>query len=529
MWAKELTVKVGVYDQYDNGDGEADPSTVPASVGPVAHNEAKPLIQIADTNEDGELNPGDTLSFDTSGMSSTDMVSDRGNLIGDDGMEIMVDLDGDGEESNPTSETAVSLEDGVMYTWHRDGSPIMECDVNGAQDPAGELACTAEPYTLINDDVAKVTTLVATYTTRNVVGQVGGDDYMAEVISAPIASDNIGRVYSPDKSTGQPTISGTGQVGQSLTASVSGIRDDDGLVNVVYTYEWKRGDVVTDVTSTTYPLTNADVGEKITVTVSFTDDLGDQSMISSAQTISIGGSPGAISEILPGIRGITVSGGDTVGLEVLVYGLQGSLDQDLGIGVDFDWVVDPDAGTISFADEDKEYEATFKAPTSPGNYTLTASLGAVDCQPEVEGDENACKAEFEVQVRRPSADGPEQPAPANPPGEIPSILADSDGNQYEVFTPVEGGTFTGEGYSLNVDAGAVPNGEFIGIRMSDEGAASNLGMTHQRYTLGGNMYAISAVDSSGRQLSAPTSSTTRPWPACRSRTSCGRTSPTLRW
>ena len=110
----------------------------------------------------------------------------------------------------------------------------------------------------------------------------------------------------------------------------------------------------------------------------------------------------------------------------------------------------------------------------------------------------------------------------------PGILSDSEGNQYEVFTPEEGGTFTGEGYSLKVDAGAVPNGEFLGIRMSDEGAASNLGMTHQRYTLGGNMYAISAVDSSGRQLSAPTSSTTRRWPACRSRTSCGRTSPTLR-
>ena len=72
----------------------------------------------------------------------------------------------------------------------------------------------------------------------------------------------------------------------------------------------------------------------------------------------------------------------------------------------------------------------------------------------------------------------------------------------KVFTPVEGGTFTGEGYSLTVDAGAVPNGEFLGIRMSDEGAASNLGMTHQRYTLGGNMYAISAVDSSQATISS---------------------------
>ena len=33
-------------------------------------------------------------------------------------------------------------------------------------------------------------------------------------------------------STGAPTISGTAQVGQTLTASVSGIADTDGLTNV---------------------------------------------------------------------------------------------------------------------------------------------------------------------------------------------------------------------------------------------------------------------------------------------------------
>ena len=90
----------------------------------------------------------------------------------------------------------------------------------------------------------------------------------------------------------------------------------------------------------------------------------------------------------------------------------------------------------------------------------------------------------------------------NPPGEIPSILADNDGNQYEVFTPVEGGTFSGEGYSITTAPGAVPNGEFIGIRMSDDGAASNVGMTHQRYTLGGSMYGVHAVDGSGTAVSS---------------------------
>ena len=72
-----------------------------------------------------------------------------------------------------------------------------------------------------------------------------------------------------------------------------------------------------------------------------------------------------------------------------------------------------------------------------------------------------------------------------------------------MFTPVEGGTFDGgEGYSISVPSGAVPNGEYIGIRMSDDGAVSNLGMTHQRYTLGGNSYGVHAVDASGAAISS---------------------------
>ena len=50
-----------------------------------------------------------------------------------------------------------------------------------------------------------------------------------------LTSDSIGRVHSTNDPTGEPTISGIGQVGQSLTASISDIKDTDGLVNVVYT------------------------------------------------------------------------------------------------------------------------------------------------------------------------------------------------------------------------------------------------------------------------------------------------------
>ena len=38
--------------------------------------------------------------------------------------------------------------------------------------------------------------------------------------------------------TGAPTITGTVQVGETLTADTSGIADTDGLTSVSYSYQW---------------------------------------------------------------------------------------------------------------------------------------------------------------------------------------------------------------------------------------------------------------------------------------------------
>ena len=43
-----------------------------------------------------------------------------------------------------------------------------------------------------------------------------------------------------DPATGTPTITGTAQVGQTLTAVTSAIMDADGLSNVSYAYQWIR-------------------------------------------------------------------------------------------------------------------------------------------------------------------------------------------------------------------------------------------------------------------------------------------------
>ena len=89
------------------------------------------------------------------------------------------------------------------------------------------------------------------------------------------------------------------------------------------------------------------------------------------------------------------------------------------------------------------------------------------------------------------------PAPVNPPGPLPAVLADSAGNNYEVFTPEEGGTFVGEEFSFVAVPGDVPSAVIVGVRMSKGAEASNVGMTHHRYTVSGNYYLVDAVDANG--------------------------------
>ena len=77
--------------------------------------------------------------------------------------------------------------------------------------------------------------------------------------------------------TGRPTLLGTYQVGHTLTASTSDIRDRDGLTTPDYTYQWERQDagVYTDISGAdemVYTLTTDDHGKRVRVEVTFTDD-----------------------------------------------------------------------------------------------------------------------------------------------------------------------------------------------------------------------------------------------------------------
>ena len=92
--------------------------------------------------------------------------------------------------------------------------------------------------------------------------------------------------------TGAPTISGTAQVDETLTAETSGIADDDGLDGASYSYQWTRSDGSTYVdlageTDSTYTLVFADQGKTIKVRVSFTDDADNEETLTSAPTVEV--------------------------------------------------------------------------------------------------------------------------------------------------------------------------------------------------------------------------------------------------
>ena len=89
--------------------------------------------------------------------------------------------------------------------------------------------------------------------------------------------------------TGTPVITGTAEVGSTLSADTSAIADADGLTNADYTYQWTRNDgsTYTDIsgaTASTYTLTPNDQGKTLTVKVVFTDDAGHQESLTSSPT-----------------------------------------------------------------------------------------------------------------------------------------------------------------------------------------------------------------------------------------------------
>ena len=88
--------------------------------------------------------------------------------------------------------------------------------------------------------------------------------------------------------TGAPSITGTAQVGETLTVDTSSIADEDGLGHATFGYQWLAdGTAISGATATAYTPVEADEGKAITVQVSFTDDAGNDETLTSAPTAAV--------------------------------------------------------------------------------------------------------------------------------------------------------------------------------------------------------------------------------------------------
>ncbi|WP_193061560.1 hypothetical protein, partial [Halomonas sp. 3A7M] len=141
-----------------------------------------------------------------------------------------------------------------------------------------------------------------------------------------------------DAPSGGVIITGTTTEDETLTADTSALADEDGLG--AFSYVWKADDTaITGATSSTYTLTQAEVGKAITVEVSYTDDQSTAEAVTSAATDSVAN----VNDAPTG--GVVISGTATED-EVLM--VSNTLADEDGLGtVTYQWLRDgndiPDA------------------------------------------------------------------------------------------------------------------------------------------------------------------------------------------
>ena len=115
-----------------------------------------------------------------------------------------------------------------------------------------------------------------------------------------INTGNAGGESANNAATGAPAITGTPQVGQTLTASTSGITDQDGLSNAAFSYQWiAGGSDIGGATGSTYTLTASEQGQTIQVRVTFTDDADNEETLTSIATAAVAAAPASLTASLP--------------------------------------------------------------------------------------------------------------------------------------------------------------------------------------------------------------------------------------
>ena len=313
---KAVKVRVSFTDDAGHAETLTSTATVAVAAKPSSPATGQPAIT-------GTVQVGETLTADTSGIADADGLDDAT----------------------------------FSYQWIADDS-----DIAGA---------TGSTYTLAAADEGKVVKVRVRFT---------DDRGHAETLTSTATVAVAAKPSSP--ATGQPAITGTVQVGETLTANTSGIADADGLDNVSFSYQWIADDSdIAGATGSTYTLAAADEGKVVTVRVSFTDDRGHAETLTSTATVAVAAKPSSPATGQPAITG-TVQVGET-----LTADTSGIADADgLGnVSFSYQWIADDSdiAGAtgstyaLAAADEGKAVKVRVSFTDDAGNAESLTS-GATD-------------------------------------------------------------------------------------------------------------------------------------------------------
>ena len=272
------------------------------------------------------------------------------------------------------------------YQWLAD-----DVDISGATDAT---------YTLVADDEGRTIKVRVTVT----------DDAENETTLTSAATEAVAAAPQPDSpATGLPTISGTPQVGEVLTAGTTGIADADGLSGATFAYQWLADDVdISGATDATYTLVADDEGRTIKVRVTVTDDAENETTLTSAATEAVAAAPQPDS---PATGLPTISGTPQVG-EQLTAGTTGIADADGLSGATFayQWLADD-------VDISGATDATYTLVAGDEGRTIKVRVTVTD------------DAENETTLTSAATGEVASGGPTEPPGQPPKLkgVANADG------------------------------------------------------------------------------------------------------
>ena len=272
----------------------------------------------------------------------------------------------------------------VGKTLTADTSDIADADgLSGATFTYQWIANDGSADTDIQDATDSTYTLVADDEGKTVKVRVSFTDNAGNVETLTSTATNSVAARPNSAATGAPTINGTVQVGETLTADTSGIGDADGLNNVSYSYQWVANDGtadtdITDAADSTYTLVAADEGKTVKVQVSFTDDAGNEETLTSAATDAVASLPNNPATGVPTITGV-VQVGETLTAETISIADADGLDNAV---FSYQWLAD-DADisgatgktyALTEADEGKTVKVQVSFTDDAGNEeTLTSA------------------------------------------------------------------------------------------------------------------------------------------------------------